>query len=336
VSLTPKVRKTLDLAIRFIIAVFSLSYIFYRVYTLPAGQVNAFFNSLLSDKQLISLSIALIVFMVINWGVESWKWKLLINQSERISILTAYQAVLGGLAVSIFTPNRVGEFMGRVFILRKTDPLKATLLTVVGSFSQLVVTIAIGTVAYVGFAPRYLRSIINDSTWLINGFSISLVTLSLIMLFAFFNISVLNRISILFPLKYSDTIKNSINAIADCPKRLLAKVMLLSTFRYLVFLLQFYIAIRLMGLGFTILQCAMVIPVIFLTLASIPTIALSEIGVRGSVSVFLFGLISGNEALNPGAALAVISASTLVWLINIALPSLVGVLVIFRLNFFVR
>jgi hypothetical protein len=248
----------------------------------------------------------------------------------------AYKAVLGGLAVSIFTPNRVGEFMGRIFILKKTDPIKATLLTVVGSFSQLLVTIVIGTLAYVGFAPRYIPDLITDSTWLINGISLSLVSLSLVMIFAYFNIPALHRISILFPVKYSEKIKNSINAVAHCPKRLLLKVVLLSTFRYVVFSLQFYLAIRLMGLSFTILQSGLVIPVIYLTLASIPTLALSEIGVRGSVSVFLFGLIAGNNGLNPEAALAVISASTFIWFINIAFPSLVGVLVIFRLKFFER
>lgn len=335
-SLTPKVRKTLDFATRLTIAILSLSYIFYRVYSLPAGQVTAFVNQVLNNSEVIYLFTTIVVLMLLNWGVESWKWKLLINRSESISIQKAYQAILGGLAVSIFTPNRVGEFMGRIFILKKTDPLKATLLTVVGSFSQLLVTIVTGTVAYVGFAPRYFPALINDSTWLIRGFSISMVTLSLLLILAFFNISALHRISILFPIKYSEKIKNSINAVADCPKPLLLKVVLLSTFRYLVFSIQFYLAIRLMGLDFTILQCALVIPVIYLTLASIPTIALSEIGVRGSVSVFLFGLIAGNSGLNPEAALAVISASTFIWFINIALPSLAGVLVIFRLKFFER
>jgi hypothetical protein len=62
--------------------------------------------------------------------------------------------------------------------------------------------------------------------------------------------------------------------------------------------------------------------------------ALTELGVRGSVSVFLFGLLSGSGVLNAEATLAVVSASTLIWLVNIAVPSLAGVLVIFRLKFF--
>ena len=274
--------------------------------------------------------------MIINWGIESLKWKLLIKQAEVVSFLTSYEAVLGGLAVSVFTPNRVGEFIGRVFILKKTDPLKAILLTIVGSFSQLLVTVVLGTVAYLYFAPRYLTSLMFDSTWLVSGFSLTLVLLSLISVFTFFNISVLHRISILIPEKYSSRIKGSIDAMADCPTPLLVKTVLLSTLRYLVFSTQFYLAIRLIGMDFTMLQCMMVVPVIFLVLAAIPTMALTELGVRGSVSVFLFGLLTVPGVLDAEASLAVVSASTLIWVLNIAFPSLAGVLVIFRLKFFRR
>ncbi|MFA5971867.1 MAG: lysylphosphatidylglycerol synthase domain-containing protein [Lentimicrobiaceae bacterium] len=332
--LTPKIRKTLDIATKLLIATLSLSYIFYRIYKLPTGQVNTFFESVLNAKNAMLIAISLVLLMGINWGIESLKWKLLLSQSEKVSFYLAYKAILGGLAVSVFTPNRVGEFIGRVFILRKTDPLKAIMLTIVGSFSQLMVTIVLGTFAYVFFARQYLSSLISESTWLVNGFSFTLILLSLLILFIYFNISALHRISILIPAKYSARIKSGINAMADCPRHLLLKTVLLSMLRYLVFSVQFYLAIRLMGLNFTVVQCMLVIPVIYLMLTAIPTVTLAEIGVRGSVSVFLFGLLIGTNGLDSGQTLAVVSASTLIWMINIAAPSLLGVLVIFRLKFF--
>lgn len=334
--LTPKIRKTLDIVIRLIIATLSLSYIFYRIYSLPRGQANIFFESVFNGDNVIFISTALVLLMIINWGIESLKWKLLINQAEKIGFGTSYEAVLGGLAASVFTPNRVGEFIGRVFILKKTDPLKAILLTIVGSFSQLLVTVVLGTAAYLFFAPRYLTGFMYDSTWLVNGFSLTLVILSLIAIFTYFNISVLHRVSIVIPEKYAGRIRSSIDAMADCPKPLLLKTALLSTLRYLVFSTQFYLAIRLMGLNFSAWECMLVIPVIYLVLAAIPTVALAELGVRGSVSVFLFGLISVSGGLEAGDTLAVVSASTLIWFINIAIPSLAGVLVVFRLKFFRR
>ena len=334
--LTPKVRKTLDITTRLVIATLAVSYIVYRINTLPSGQGSTFFESVIGGKNALLISVLLFILMIINWGIESLKWRLLINQAEKISFRRAFQAILGGLAVSIFTPNRVGEFFGRVFILKKTDPLKAILLTIVGSFSQLLVTIVLGSIAYVIFAPQYLPSVMLESTWLVRGFSLTLGIISLVLIFAFFNISVLHRVSILIPLKYSERIKSSIDAMADCPKPLLLKTLMLSTLRYLVFSTQFYLAIRLMELNFTFPQCMLVIPVIYLVLAAIPTVALAEIGVRGSVSVFLFGLLYGTTGLDAEATLAVVSASTLIWLINIAVPSLAGVWVVFRLKFFRR
>lgn len=335
-KLTSKVRKTLDIAIRLLIATVALSYIFYRIYNLPQGQLGAFATSVLAGKGVVYTAAALLLLMVINWGIESVKWRMLIRQSEEISIGKAYQAVLGGLAVSVFTPNRVGEFIGRVFILQKTDPVKAILLTLVGSFSQLLVTVVVGTAAYVFFAPKYLSLMLFDSTWMVSGISIAMALMSLFMMFVFFNIPVLHRISILLPEKYSERIKNSIDAIAGCSKQLLLKTVLLSALRYLVFSTQFFMAIRLMGLHFTAQECFLAIPVLYLMLMAIPTVALTEIGVRGSVSVFIFGLIAGARGLDSSGMLAIISASTLIWFLNIAVPSLTGVLVVFRLKFFRR
>lgn len=334
--LTPKIRKTLDIATRLIIATLSISYIFYRIYALPARQVNMFFQSVLNADDFVYISVVLVFLMIINWSIESLKWKWLIEQAEEISFFTAFGAVLGGLAVSVFTPNRVGEFMGRVFILKKTDPLKAILLTIIGSFSQLLVTVVLGTAAYLVFAPRYLTSLMFESSWLVNGFSVTLVVISLTAIFLYFNISILHRISILIPGKYSKRVKSSIEAMAGCPRQLLIKTVVLSTVRYMVFSMQFYLAIHLMGSNFTAFQCMLVIPVIYLVLAAIPTMALAEIGVRGSVSVFLFGLLTNAGVLDAEVSLAIVSASTLIWLLNIALPSLAGVLVVFRLKFFRR
>ena len=69
-------------------------------------------------------------------------------------------------------------------------------------------------------------------------------------------------------------------------------------------------------LGFGLINFFL-IPFCFLITSSIPTIVISEIGVRGSVGLFVFGIISDNN-------LAILSASVLLWVINVALPALFG------------
>ena len=59
----------------------------------------------------------------------------------------------------------------------------------------------------------------------------------------------------------------------------------------------------------------------------IPTIAITEIGVRGPVAIFLFGLLSANT-------IGILSATFVMWVINLLLPALIGTAFIFTLKFF--
>jgi hypothetical protein len=76
---------------------------------------------------------------------------------------------------------------------------------------------------------------------------------------------------------------------------------------------------------------------IYLALAVIPTFALSELGVRGSVSLFLIGgylLSSRGAPVSENESLAIILAAGLLWMINLAIPAILGVPYIFSLRFF--
>ncbi|MFA6401838.1 MAG: hypothetical protein WCX31_09470 [Salinivirgaceae bacterium] len=55
----------------------------------------------------------------------------------------------------------------------------------------------------------------------------------------------------------------------------------------------------------------------------IPTFALAELGVRGSVAVLVIGTLSPLSS-------AIIAASVLLWIINLALPALVGAQFLYR------
>ena len=55
--------------------------------------------------------------------------------------LNARKAVFSGITVSTFTPNRIGEYGGRVFCLEKGDRIKAVFITILCSMSQLLTTV---------------------------------------------------------------------------------------------------------------------------------------------------------------------------------------------------
>ena len=82
-------------------------------------------------------------------------------------------------------------------------------------------------------------------------------------------------------------------------------------------------------------QGFILIPVIYLIMAIIPSIALADLGIRGSVSLYILGLYFaryGNGVPTP--EVSILAASTALWLINLILPALLGTLFVFNLKFF--
>ena len=78
--------------------------------------------------------------MFVNWSIDAIKWQFLVSKLEKVTFWLALKAVFLGITVSIFTPNRVGEFGGRVFCLQHADRIKAVLVTIFGNITQLVST----------------------------------------------------------------------------------------------------------------------------------------------------------------------------------------------------
>ena len=64
------------------------------------------------------------VLMVVNWTVEAAKWRIQLDGTEKFSIIQSLQSVLTGVAVSVITPNRIGEYVGRILYLKNVNKLQ--------------------------------------------------------------------------------------------------------------------------------------------------------------------------------------------------------------------
>ena len=100
-----------------------------------------------------------------------------------------------------------------------------------------------------------------------------------------------------------------------------------SNIRYFIFSLQFIILLNIFGVDITFLNALLSVMLIFFFITITPTITIAEIGVRGSVAIFVLGLFSSND-------IAILSSTTLLWLINLILPAIIGSFFIFSLKFF--
>jgi uncharacterized membrane protein YbhN (UPF0104 family) len=257
--------------------------------------------------------------MFLNWGIEAFKWKILISGLEQITFGKALKSVFAGVTVSIFMPNRIGEFAGRIFFLDKADKVEATLKNFIGSFFQLAVTVIMGMISII-FAIKisegYFRvSDIFNPVYLIIA-PVFLLTLFLILFF-------LNRIRHHF----NDRIQSYFKAIFNNGFQEIMPVLVLSLLRYLVFLFQFYLVLMAFGIDLEFYIAVILIALTFLISSVIPTFAFTEVLTRGAVASSVFQLVGQNSAV-------IITASLVVWIINLAIPAIIGSVFISKLKFF--
>jgi len=261
--------------------------------------------------------------MIVNWSIEARKWQLLMQPVQALSFMQCLKAVLAGVAFAVNTPNRIGEYGGRMLYLPEGKRLDSIPLTVLGSFSQLLVTLSAGTIGlWLLYAGRLGFNL--PATWHANDLWLGVLcwlmtTISAVSLLVYLRISwVLHLIP-----------KLPSWAATDVPVRILLRVVGWSVLRYVVFLFQYILLLQLFGVTENWFAAIWLVSLQFLVLAIVPTIALADLGIRGKLALELFGWIGSNS-------LGIVTTSTVVWFINLVLPALAGAILIFRIRIFAR
>ena len=303
----------------FIKAILLIASIFYILHKLTGPEVLASCHHLLRSTETIWLFFFSFTLMFLNWGLEALKWKLLMQSYEEMSWLQALQAIFAGVAISIFTPNRVGEFTGRIFFLKKADRVVASVRSMVGNFFQLSITLIAG----IAGIWLYVRNGYDMKTSL---FSIIQKEKQLLLLIPI--MCTLIGMLIFLRMPYFEKWKQLLKESFKITRSEALRLWLLSLTRYLVFTFQYYLLVRAVGIPMDLIQAFTLISIVFFITSLIPSFALTEIVVRSAVAVYIF------NALVPGEPLLIASASLFLWVINLAVPALIGSTFIGKLQFF--
>ncbi|MEP6748598.1 MAG: lysylphosphatidylglycerol synthase domain-containing protein [Bacteroidota bacterium] len=267
-----------------------------------------------------------LLLVPINWGLEARKWQVLLKPVEMIGFFNSFKAILAGLAFSMNTPNRIGEFGGRVLYIHEGYRWKALSLTVAGSFSQLIITLVAGSGGLLFLLTNQITAtgIARYYIWIrVLFYGSLLVTICLLLLY--FRMGQL--IKWIEKIPKARPFLQHIAIIEDLPVTILLRTMMLSFARYIIFVFQYILLLQLFGVDASIWHSFWLISVLYLILAITPTIALAEVGIRGQVSLLLFTLVSTNKFGIAGAA-------TAIWFINLVIPALAGSLLFLSLKIF--
>ncbi len=257
-----------------------------------------------------------ILLSVVNWLTEARKWQVLMMPLQKLSLLTAFKATLAGVAFAVNTPNRIGEYGGRMLYVKKEHRIHSIALTMIGSASQLLVTLIAGVIGlmylndyFITIAAPYID---EELVWLGVYVIAALTIAGMVLYFRLRWVTALfYRIGI--PEKW----QRYINVILDIPVSFLLRVLLLSSFRYVVFVCQYILLLQAMQIEIPVVEAYWLISILYLILALIPTVTLLELGVRGKTGIVLLQGFSSNT-------IGIYTGGMAVWFINLIIPALVG------------
>ena len=247
----------------------------------------------------------LFLLSFLNWFFEILKWKTLVTSIKNISVLEATKQSLGSLTASLFTPNRIGEYGAKVLYFLKNERKKVLLLNLISNVSQMLITILFGLCGLI---------------FLLLNFEVDLPILKSRRLIYYLAILVIGVFSGRF--FFSKKIRGFylakiITFIKKLTGIIVFKTLVFSVIRYLIFSHQFYFLLKIFGVEVDYFTLILLIFAMYLIASAIPSLPMFDWLIKGSVAVFVFGLIPINE-------LVVVSITTIMWLLNFALPSVVG------------
>lgn len=261
--------------------------------------------------------VAALVLLPLNLGIEVIKWRMLL-QPQAPSWAQAWQGVLCGATLGFISPNRIGEYLGRALAVPHTDGRTATWATLWARQGQLVATVGAALPACMLLPLLGMSSL--ASAVLAGVCALSTGALALLWLRpqqTLWHVQHLRWLSRLLPKQLEAT------------PRTLVGVLSLSFGRHFIILLQYacllYAFGAVHGLPVVMGYCALV----FVIKACIPSLAFAEIGIRESVALWVMcagGLTAG----------AVFHATAVLFLVNLALPALVGGWATYHLGFWQR
>ncbi|MEO6905047.1 MAG: lysylphosphatidylglycerol synthase domain-containing protein [Ginsengibacter sp.] len=269
-----------------------------------------------------------VILALFNWGLEAKKWQLLLKPLQRMNFYRAYKSVLSGLAFSLNTPNRMGEYGGRILYVKEGSRLKAISLSIAGSISQLIVTLVLGCAGLVYllyFQTTHSGPLMGLSVfWIKILLFISAMVTAILVLF-FFRLSWL--IKLIEKIPSAKKFVQYINVLEEFTAKLLLSLLWLSFFRYLVFVLQYILLLQVLHVEIFWVNSFWIISILFLVLAIVPSFAIADLGIRGKFSIELLSVYSINT-------LGILGTTFGIWFINLFIPALVGSILILGIKFF--
>jgi hypothetical protein len=252
-----------------------------------------------------------IILLPVNLGIEAIKWRFLVSKIEPISLTTAFKSLFSGLATGFFTPNRLGEYPGRVIYLKSGNRWKGITFGLIGTMAQSITLLSFGLLSF------WLLMVHNPFENLKNDIMRTIIFVTATALSFVVYLSLPKLVWLLRRFHIHTKMMIWLRWLTSFRTRELAIILLLAISRYFVFCIQFYFMLLFCSIDLPFLHGMIAIAAYYLFITFTPSISFSEAAIRGSYAVMFIGIFTAN-------AITAATAGVLIWFINAVIPMIIG------------
>ncbi|WP_306349852.1 hypothetical protein [Flavobacterium sp. '19STA2R22 D10 B1'] len=257
------------------------------------------------DKKKSITGVLLILLLTfLNRFIEILKWQALASYIHPISLAKSTQQVLAALTASIFTPNGIGEYGAKALFYDKKYTKTIIFLNFIGNGMQVVFASIIGIIGLIVLSFHFPDFQQNNQ----KSFFIVVTIILGLGLFLFFT----KKITI-----KGYSLHKAYEKLQEIPKLIHQKTAFYALLRYLIIMHQYYLLFLFFDVEIPYFLLLFTIMGVFFLSSALPTFQFLDFAVKGGVAIYFFGLLHVNEWI-------VIFITTLIWFLNVVLPSLIG------------
>lgn len=274
-----------------------------------------------SEANQIFLVIVLLI-LPINLYLQFLKWKIITHKFLNISDNNKIaRSLFYGISAGIFTPMKSGEYVARAIPFKDSKLVDVVLSTVIDKFIPIIFVVIIGGIFFIFF----IRDLFELSTLhLIVVFILYLLIISIPLYLFNAESKFINRIKdSLKKNKYYERIYSKVTFLKKLDRKMFLKLLTLSLLYHLTFTIQMTLLFAAFTENFNFFQYFYIANLVIFVQVIIPPIALGEIGIREGAAVYFVAYFGLPAAVGFNAALTL-------FIINLLLPSLVGLLFLFK------
>ncbi len=261
-----------------------------------------------------------LALMPLNWVLETFKWQQFMSVFQPIGFRKGLEGVLAGVSVSLFTPNRVGEYAGRMLVLERNATAGAIASTLLGSYCQWVVLWVFGSIGIFVWTEKSM----HEAAWMRAPLLALALFLAAVAVFLLWRPGrVLPLLWILRPSRFRRMLFRALLPLRHFRGWIALHALGLAALRYGVYGTQYFLLLRYVGVGVPVQEAAAGIAVLFLAQTGVPLPPFAALLARGELALLVWSPYHAGPA-------QVLAATYGLFTLNLLLPALWGGWVIWQ------